>query len=45
MRNNKTKQTICLAEDIVFVRIDPETKQAIAHGKTFVQLDIEPSSS
>jgi acyl-CoA hydrolase len=41
MRNNETKQTICLAEDMVFVRIDPETKLAVAHGKTLAQLDIE----
>mgnify|MGYP006088788123 CR=1 FL=1 len=39
MRNNETKQTICLAEDIVFVRIDPETKQSVAHGKTLAHLD------
>ncbi|MBF7072447.1 acyl-CoA thioesterase [Glaciecola sp. MH2013] len=34
VRNKATKKTICLADDIVFVRVDPDTKQPVAHGKT-----------
>jgi acyl-CoA hydrolase len=34
MRNKMTKRTICLADDIVFVQVDPETKTPIPHGKT-----------
>jgi acyl-CoA hydrolase len=33
VRNKATKKTICLADDIVFVTIDPETRQPIPHGK------------
>lgn len=38
VRNKVTKKTICLADDIVFVKVDPETKQPIAHGKTLASL-------
>ena len=33
VRNKATKKTICLADDIVFVTIDPESRQPIPHGK------------
>lgn len=33
VRNKATKKTICLADDIVFVTIDPETRSPVAHGK------------
>ena len=39
VRNKKTKKTICLAEDIVFVKIDPETKLPTPHGKTMEALE------
>jgi acyl-CoA hydrolase len=38
MRNMMTKKTICLADDIVFVQVDPESKQPIPHGKTLASL-------
>lgn len=34
VRNKVTKKTICLADDIVFVKVDPQTRQAVPHGKT-----------
>ena len=34
VRNKATKKTICLADDIVFVVVDPVTKMPISHGKT-----------
>jgi acyl-CoA hydrolase len=34
LRNKATKKTICLADDIVFVQIDPVAHQPIPHGKT-----------
>ena len=39
VRNKATKKTICLADDIVFVRVDPETRMPIPHGKTMEQLE------
>lgn len=39
VRNKVTKKTICLADDIVFVKVDPETRQAIPHGKTLAILE------
>ena len=33
VRNKATKKNICLADDIVFVTIDPESRQPIPHGK------------
>jgi len=38
MRNKMTKKTICLADDIVFVQVDPDTKASIPHGKTLDEL-------
>ncbi len=38
VRNKATKKTICFADDIVFVRVDPDTKRPQAHGKTMEQL-------
>ncbi|RDV25137.1 acyl-CoA thioesterase [Alteromonas aestuariivivens] len=34
VRNKATKKTICLADDIVFVKLDPETREPAPHGKT-----------
>ncbi|GAA0824103.1 acyl-CoA thioesterase [Colwellia sp. D2M02] len=34
VRNKVTKKTICLADDIVFVQVDPQTRLPIPHGKT-----------
>ena len=36
-RTSITK-TICLADDIVFVQVDRETRLPVAHGKTFDEL-------
>lgn len=33
VRNKATKKTICMVDEIVFVRVDPETKQPVPHGK------------
>jgi len=41
MRNKITKKTICLADDIVFVQVDPTTKQPIPHNKTLALLKIQ----
>ncbi|NQZ23310.1 MAG: acyl-CoA thioesterase [Colwellia sp.] len=41
MRNKFTKKTICLADDIVFVHVDPETKAPIPHGKTLESLKLQ----
>jgi acyl-CoA hydrolase len=41
VRNKATKRTICFADDIVFVQVDPETRQAVPHGKTLAMLDAE----
>lgn len=38
VRNKATKKTICLAEDIVFVKVDPDTRQPVPHGKTLESL-------
>lgn len=38
VRNKATKKTICYADDIVFVRVDPDTKKPIPHGKTQEEL-------
>jgi acyl-CoA hydrolase len=43
MRNKMTKKTICLADDIVFVQVDPETKVPIPHGKTLAGLKLQES--
>jgi acyl-CoA hydrolase len=34
VRNKATKKTICFADDIVFVSVDPESRLPVAHGKT-----------
>ncbi|MGQ8367426.1 acyl-CoA thioesterase [Glaciecola sp. 1036] len=34
VRNKATKSTICLADDIVFVALDPNTRKPKPHGKT-----------
>lgn len=39
VRNKITKKSICLADDIVFVKVDPETRKPIPHGKTLEQLN------
>lgn len=44
VRNKATKKTICLADDIVFVQVDPVTHQPISHGKTFEQLSEQPDN-
>lgn len=38
VRNKATKQSICLADDIVFVVVDPVTRKPIPHGKTIESL-------
>lgn len=38
VRNKATKKTICLADDIVFVQLDPETRLPMPHGKTLAEL-------
>lgn len=48
VRNKATKKTICLADDIVFVRVDPVTRQPVEHGKTMEglqsQIELEMKS-
>ncbi|WP_340678860.1 hotdog domain-containing protein [Paraglaciecola sp.] len=39
VRNKITKKTICFADDIVFVKLDPETRLPLPHGKTLEGLD------
>lgn len=39
VRNKITKKSICLADDIVFVKVDPQTRKPIPHGKTHEQLN------
>ncbi|WP_102796557.1 acyl-CoA thioesterase [Bowmanella denitrificans] len=39
VRNKATKKTICFADDIVFVRVDPETRLPVPHGKTMEELE------
>jgi acyl-CoA hydrolase len=39
VRNKITKKSICLADDIVFVKVDSQTRQPIPHGKTLEQLN------
>ena len=38
VRNKATEKTICLADDIVFVQVDPESRLPIPHGKTLEAL-------
>ncbi|AEP30396.1 acyl-CoA thioesterase [Brumicola nitratireducens] len=48
VRNKASKKTICLADDIVFVRVDPLTRQPVEHGKTMEglqsQIELEMKS-
>ncbi|MEW6999521.1 acyl-CoA thioesterase [Colwelliaceae bacterium BS250] len=39
VRNKATKKTICLADDIVFVALDPETRKPTLHGKDIELLE------
>lgn len=39
VRNKATKKTICFADDIVFVQIDPESRFPVAHGKTLEEME------
>lgn len=39
VRNKVTKKTICIADDIVFVLVDPQTRQPVPHGKTMESLE------
>ncbi|RUO61913.1 acyl-CoA thioesterase [Pseudidiomarina insulisalsae] len=39
VRNKQTKQNICVADDIVFVHIDPATRAPKPHGKTYAELE------
>ena len=39
VRNKATKKTICLADDIVFVAVDPQTRLPVPHNKTQVLLE------
>ena len=41
VRNKITKKTICFADDIVFVKLDPETRLPVPHGKTLEGLEIQ----
>lgn len=41
VRNKVTKKTICFADDIVFVKVDPETRLPVPHGKTLDQLELQ----
>ena len=38
VRNKATKKTICFADDIVFVQVDPKSKRPVPHGKKIAQL-------
>jgi acyl-CoA hydrolase len=39
VRNKATKNTICFADDIVFVQINQETRLPVAHGKTLEEME------
>lgn len=41
VRNKKSKRTICFADDIVFVKLDPVTRMPSLHGKTIESLEIQ----
>lgn len=34
VRNKGSKKSICVADEIVFVRVDPKTRLPVPHGKT-----------
>lgn len=42
VRNKATKKTICLADDIVFVKVDPHSKRPVPHGKSMQDLASKP---
>ncbi|GAA0857682.1 acyl-CoA thioesterase [Aliiglaciecola litoralis] len=39
VRSKATKKTICIADDIVFVKVDPDTREPVPHGKTMAELE------
>tara|TARA_R110000868_G_scaffold269634_1_gene528969 strand:+ start:809 stop:1216 length:408 start_codon:yes stop_codon:yes gene_type:complete len=41
VRNKITKKTICFADDIVFVKLDPVTRLPLPHGKTLEGLELQ----
>jgi acyl-CoA hydrolase len=41
MRNKATKKTICLADDIVFVKVDATSRLPVSHGKTLAVLKVQ----
>jgi acyl-CoA hydrolase len=41
VRNKVTKKTICFADDIVFVKLDPVTRLPLPHGKTLEGLELQ----
>jgi acyl-CoA hydrolase len=41
MRNKATKKTICLADDIVFVKVDATSRLPVPHGKTLAVLKVQ----
>lgn len=41
VRNKATKKTICFADDIVFVKVNPETRAPEPHGKTMESLEAQ----
>lgn len=41
VRNKATKKTICFADDIVFVKLDPDTREPVPHGKTLDILEAQ----
>ena len=43
VRNKATKTTICFADDIVFVKVDPETGLSVPHGKSLEILNEQTS--
>ena len=40
MRNKITKTIICVADDIVFVTLDPDTRQPKPHGQSLASLEL-----
>ena len=38
LRNKATKTTICYADEIVFVQLDPQTREPVPHNKTLEEL-------
>lgn len=44
VRNKANKKTICLADDIVFVQVDPSTRRPVPHGKTLQMLQDQTRS-